>query len=156
MLRLDHIFCRPKLYCTVHRLYQRIYSSFGHLWLQKWENFKSIPRDKNNPFLKSKKRVIFGRFRRKDAREWIFDSGRTFFRYITKTYKSFWFYFELNKFNTSSLTTESRFSEQRKMIWSFQHLILFGTYVFWALNIPHTDEKDSKTPIFTRKTPKYM
>ena len=47
-----------------------------------------------------------------------------------------------------------RFQIKTKLIWNFQYLISFGTYVFWTLNMPHIDENTENPQIFTRKTPK--
>ena len=38
---------------------------------------------------------------------------------------------------------------------SLSNITTPGTDVFVTLNMPHIDEKDSKPPMFTRKTPKY-
>ena len=76
------------------------------------------------------------------AEFWV---GTSFSRKLDNYVRSFWLDCELNKFNMSSLTPELTFSDFRfkeKLIWNFQNLISFGTYVFWALNIPHIDEKD--------------
>ena len=58
-----------------------------------------------------------------------------FFCYITGSHNSFRLDCELNKFDVSSLTRELTFSDQNKIDLNFQHLISFGTYVFWALNM---------------------
>ena len=51
------------------------------------------------------------------------------------------------------VTPELTFSDQNKIDLKFS--ISNFVNVFLTLNMPHIDEKDSKPPIFTRKTPKY-